>query len=59
MHNQVIERKGKRDRRTDRRTDVPTDRRTDRPTCAKQYTPLFSKGGIIMQHSEGNSHTGI
>ena len=24
-----------------------TDRQTNRPTCAKQYTPLFSKGGII------------
>ena len=31
-----------------RPTDRQTDRPTDRPTCAKQYTPLFSKGGIII-----------
>ena len=40
MHNQVIERKGKRDRRTDR----PTDRRTDRHVQSN-IPPLFSKGG--------------
>ena len=30
-----------------RDTDIPTDRHTDRPTCATQYAPLSSKGGII------------
>ena len=29
-----------------RATDIPTYRHTDRPTCAKQYAPPFSKGGI-------------
>ena len=29
-----------------RATDIPTDRPTYRPTCAMQYAPPFSKGGI-------------
>ena len=29
-----------------RETDIPTDGPTDRPTCAKQYAPPSSKGGI-------------
>ena len=29
-----------------RETHIPTDRRTDGPTCATQYAPPFSKGGI-------------
>ena len=29
-----------------RATDIPTDRHTDRPTCATQYAPPSSKGGI-------------
>ena len=31
---------------TYRPTYIPTDQHTDRPTCAKQYVPPFSKGGI-------------
>ena len=39
-----------------------TDRRTDRPTSAKQYTPAFSKGGIIIltnkvRNKETNEYT--
>ena len=30
-----------------RETDIPTDGRMDRLTCATQYAPPFSKGGII------------
>ena len=30
----------------DRRTDGPTDQLTYGLTCAKQYTPTYSKGGI-------------
>jgi len=41
MHNQVIEGKGKRDRRTDVPTDVPTD------MCKAIYPHFFQKGGII------------
>jgi len=40
----------------DGQTDRQTDRPTDRPTCAKQYTPFSSKGGIIIIFKDFPDH---